>query len=600
MTSATVGDARAWFDTDGWKLEEAELRGGLVERGADEDLVVELIDEGADRRRGAMSNGNHPAVVTQSEHVPLQSLEAEESVLGSMMISPGAIQAVEASGLQAGDFYWRERHGFVYQAILDLHAKGEPVDAITLTHELERRSQLEAIGGRVRLHELAALVPASANAAHYARIVNETAQQRAFERVGQAVVHAARNGGVTPGLRADLEAQLSASGPTPHAPNAALTGFTHTRVLDLELPPERYLVDGLIPMGAVGTIAGVPETHKSWLAQAIAVRVAAGAGEILGCTVSQAGRVGYLWQDDSTAAEAQRVKDFESVHPAPTDLSLWWFLNQGLQLPADMARIAATVRDLQLDLLVIDSFYNFLAGADLKAEDAERVVASLKQEIADPTGCTVLIVDHMPWATETNRGRLRAYGGVFKNAATRFGIYIDARDGKTWIEARGNNIRGFKKTLAHWDGENLELRLIDGGDHNETVEQRATAVLEHLIEHPGSHSSTAIRKAVGGRGTITDEALLALKERDVVKDHVRDGGTWSSANGVPRYWIATVHAASHGIGTTSQLPGTRSDEVGPGSPEGEPRPVPSIGDEVYRDVVEDEVERLADKHGDLA
>jgi replicative DNA helicase len=115
-------------------------------------------------------------------HVPPQNLEAEESVLGAMMISPGAIGAVSEI-LDASDFY-RESHAKVYRAALALYAKGEPVDAITLTDMLEERGELEGVGGRVRLHELANLVPASANAAHYARIVNETATFRGLIKVG--------------------------------------------------------------------------------------------------------------------------------------------------------------------------------------------------------------------------------------------------------------------------------------------------------------------------------------------------------------------------------------------------------------------------------
>src|SRR5260221_6480592 len=103
--------------------------------------------------------------------VPPQNLEAEESVLGAMMLSPGAIGAVSEL-LDAGDLY-RESHAKVYRAALALYVKGEPVDAITLVDELEERGDLEPAGGRQRIHELAALVPATANAAHYARIVHE-------------------------------------------------------------------------------------------------------------------------------------------------------------------------------------------------------------------------------------------------------------------------------------------------------------------------------------------------------------------------------------------------------------------------------------------
>src|SRR5213082_337352 len=118
-----------------------------------------------------MSLAPVPSPAAAPGAVPPQNLEAEESVLGAMMIAPGAIAAVSEI-LDAGDFY-RESHGKIYRAALALYAKGEPVDAITLTDELEERGHLDDVGGRVRLHELAALVPATANAAHYARIVRE-------------------------------------------------------------------------------------------------------------------------------------------------------------------------------------------------------------------------------------------------------------------------------------------------------------------------------------------------------------------------------------------------------------------------------------------
>src|SRR5207249_3276858 len=113
---------------------------------------------------------------------PPQNLEAEESVLGAMLLSPGAIGAV-SEALDASDFY-RESHAKIYRAALALYARGEPVDAITLVDELEERSELEDAGGRVRIHELAALVPASANAGHYARIVREMATLRGLIRAG--------------------------------------------------------------------------------------------------------------------------------------------------------------------------------------------------------------------------------------------------------------------------------------------------------------------------------------------------------------------------------------------------------------------------------
>jgi replicative DNA helicase len=125
------------------------------------------------------------AQLSQAAPIPPQNLDAEESVLGAMMLSPGAIGAVSEI-LDAGDFY-RASHGKIYRAALALYARGEPVDAITLVDELEQRGELEDAGGRSRVHELAALVPASANAGHYARIVREMATLRGLIRAGSEV-----------------------------------------------------------------------------------------------------------------------------------------------------------------------------------------------------------------------------------------------------------------------------------------------------------------------------------------------------------------------------------------------------------------------------
>jgi replicative DNA helicase len=114
--------------------------------------------------------------------IPPQNLEAEESVLGAMMLSPLAIAAV-SEVLEASDFY-RESHGKIYRAALQLYGKNEPVDAITLTNELEQRGELDEIGGRVRLHELAKLVPATANVRHYAEIVRENSTLRGLIHAG--------------------------------------------------------------------------------------------------------------------------------------------------------------------------------------------------------------------------------------------------------------------------------------------------------------------------------------------------------------------------------------------------------------------------------
>ena len=79
------------------------------------------------------------------DRLPPQNIEAEQSVLGSLLIDRDAIITV-APFLRAEDFY-REAHGQVYSAILDLHERRQPGDFVTVTDELQRRGTLDAAGG---------------------------------------------------------------------------------------------------------------------------------------------------------------------------------------------------------------------------------------------------------------------------------------------------------------------------------------------------------------------------------------------------------------------------------------------------------------------
>lgn len=102
--------------------------------------------------------------------------EAEEAVLGSLLIDPDAIIKV-ASFLEPDDFY-REKNGWIYRAILDLHERREPADFVTLVDELERRNQLQQVGGAAYITSLINSVPTAVHVEHYAHIVERTATLR--------------------------------------------------------------------------------------------------------------------------------------------------------------------------------------------------------------------------------------------------------------------------------------------------------------------------------------------------------------------------------------------------------------------------------------
>ena len=108
--------------------------------------------------------------------VPPHNIEAEESLLGAMLLSKDAIaSAVET--VSPDDFY-KPAHGHLFEAIQTLYGRGEPVDPVTVAEELRRANLLEALGGKQAILRIQVGTPAAANAAHYARIVEEHALLR--------------------------------------------------------------------------------------------------------------------------------------------------------------------------------------------------------------------------------------------------------------------------------------------------------------------------------------------------------------------------------------------------------------------------------------
>jgi replicative DNA helicase len=123
------------------------------------------------------------------ERVPPHNLEAEESVLGSMMLSGEAIASV-VELIKAGDFY-RPAHQRIYQAMLGIYGRGEPVDAITAVEELKRLHDLDTVGGPLYVYNLVEAVPTPASAAYYARIVADNALlRRLIEAASQIMTRA--------------------------------------------------------------------------------------------------------------------------------------------------------------------------------------------------------------------------------------------------------------------------------------------------------------------------------------------------------------------------------------------------------------------------
>lgn len=110
------------------------------------------------------------------DRTPPQDLEAEQSVLGAMLMSKDAVADV-VEVIRSTDFY-RPSHETIFDAIVSLFSRGEPADPITVAGELGKQGQLQKVGGPVYLHDLLATVSIAANAIYYASLVREKAVLR--------------------------------------------------------------------------------------------------------------------------------------------------------------------------------------------------------------------------------------------------------------------------------------------------------------------------------------------------------------------------------------------------------------------------------------
>ncbi|KAA0273239.1 MAG: replicative DNA helicase [Acidobacteria bacterium] len=119
------------------------------------------------------------------------NLDAEQSVLGAMMVSLAALDPVLGEARLRGEDFYRGRHATIYAAIQELYERNEPVDALTVAEHLRALGKLEEVGGQDVINSLAATTPVPGNAGHYAQIVKQNSMLRrllgAAQRIQQSV-----------------------------------------------------------------------------------------------------------------------------------------------------------------------------------------------------------------------------------------------------------------------------------------------------------------------------------------------------------------------------------------------------------------------------
>lgn len=364
--------------------------------------------------------------------VPPQDLQAEESLLGAMLLSKEAI-AVGDDRLTPDAFY-KPAHGHIFDAIVKLHRAKEPADPVTVADSLRRSGLLDSIGGPATLVALQASTPATSNAKRYAKIIADHHLLRRMIGVGGEVAELGYN------LPADVSEAVGSA-------EALWRGLDDLQRKDL--PDGYYTVDGFLrraeeqgeefaPWLIPGilkrdwriVIVGKPGSGKSMMLHTVAVAAAGGVHPFNGSDLERP--LSTLIVDVENPEERVEA-GLRPLRDAALMNQVWeeenchlWHCRQGIDLTRRRYQneLEAVVRDSCPDLVVMGPAYKLapMRGAD--ANDVVARVLDFLDGLRIDYGFGLIIETHPPLGD----GPMRAFGSGQWQMAPELSFTLDEVD----------------------------------------------------------------------------------------------------------------------------------------------------------------------------
>jgi len=346
---------------------------------------------------------------------PAQDLQAEQSVLGALLVSePAAGRVLNDVALNPDDFYL-DRHRLIFQAIADLYRAGTSIDVLTVTDALTEAGNLDQAGGKDAVFTLAAEVAAPGNAGQHAQILKKhAAARRLTDAASSAITHLAE--GQSPG---EVAAQLEGAA-TAAASTAAGTGL-RTRPADLaKVKPIRWAWQQRLPIGYLSLLLGAEGIGKGTLTAWLIAQLTR--GTLPGNLEGEPCRVLIVGDEDA----------FNSVvvprlYAAQADLANVAVLDESssiLDLTRDSENLARLIQREGYRLVYFDALLDAL-GADLDDWRAKAVRDAIRplRRLADELDVAALGSLH------PNKGSRQSFrdlvsGSHAFNASSRASLYL--------------------------------------------------------------------------------------------------------------------------------------------------------------------------------
>lgn len=341
---------------------------------------------------------------------PPHSIEAEQSVLGAMLLHRDAARAGRAAGLDPGDFY-KPAHQHIFAALATCIDLDIPPDTVLVADELRGDGLLDICGGIEYLLELQNATPAITSVGRYAKIVRDTAMRRKLIQASAEIAALAYD---EPDdvLEAIAESELKllaladTAGPRQNRyEKLVLIGDQITGI-----PRPRPLIEGLMFRHEISVIFGKPGAAKSFLALDWSASIASGSWW-MGHRVVK-GRVLYVIAEGASGMgdrfdawrKARNVNDLQDLHWLPVTVNLY--------NPADVAELIAYANGRSYEMIVIDTLARCSVGAEENSGKDVGIIIDALERLRIASGAAIMLVHHTPKDGETMRGHTALEGAV--------------------------------------------------------------------------------------------------------------------------------------------------------------------------------------------
>jgi len=440
-----------------------------------------------------------------SAHVPAQNLQAEEAVLGALMIAEVALaRVIDEVRLRGPDFYL-DKHRLIFETIADLHRSTSPVDELTVSHALDDVGKIDAAGGRHYISELVAKVPAAANAKHYAEIVLDCALRREKQAIGLNLTN-----GLLPAEAMEQLAALEA-----RAAEGAGDGVRTVTFDGVKTERVRWLWEGRIPLGMLTLLVGDPGLGKSLLTAQLAGWVSKASGDVLLLSAEDHKAATIRPRLEAVGADLARVHALEVRREG---------IDEGIALPDDGAELQRIAEAKRARLVVVDPLMAHLPESvnSWRDQSVRRALAPLHR-LAEDLQCAVVIVAHLNKAKGADATH-RTGGSIAIPAAVRSALLL-ARDPED-----PEPETGAQRVLAHFKcnvapladtlAAAIETAPVEGGHEAPRIEivGTSTASAADLLDAPTDEGRTERDDAIDFLEAELAEGPRPSKE---VKDAAR-------------------------------------------------------------------------------